>query len=179
MKLDASGVTKTSDVKAGSAGFLNEKGGWHFLIRKCEEGDDFFDVELEVLAGTVPGNEGKLLTARYYKETQEGEVNPGLLKFALASRIIQPGEARNVDLEQEAPGKTFKANTWLQKSKEGKTKEYCRISMNDQWAVDDDDAQAKAIPTGDIPGSDNGHTNGSQPAAAGSSGGGSDWDSLV
>lgn len=182
MQFDASGVAKSSDVKVGSGGFLNEKGGWHFIVTGCDwvEDGEFFSVELEVLAGTIAGHEGEKLTQNYYTTNRDGEPNPGILRFALATRVVQPKSKRELSEDQlakEVVGRTFKANTYLKKGKQDETKMFCNISLNDQWAVDED--EAKHIPTGTIP-AGNGHAtngNGSQDAQPAAAGGG--WDDIV
>lgn len=180
LNFDASDVSKTSDVRTGGGAYLDMAGGWHFIVIDCDwiEDEEFFNVELEVLAGTVDGNEGKKTKQRYYAKTKEGETNPGLLKLALATKVVQPKTKREmseVELAEAIIGRTFKARTYMPKG----DNPFPRVSMDDQWAVDDKDAQAKAIPTGTIPAS-NGHAtngNGSQDAQPAAAGGG--WDDIV
>lgn len=185
MKMDASEIKSSEEIKVKRGGWLNVAGGFYFVTRKCEEGDDFFDIEAEVLSGTVSDREGNRISQRVYKyeKDEEGKVSANLFSLSFATKLLQPKQVRNVDFEKEMPGKVFVAKTWMQKATEkndkgewvkkigddGKQVEYCRLSFSDMWSPEEaeSDDYAKTIPKPER------WDGGTADAAAGGNGGGS------
>jgi hypothetical protein len=61
-------------------------------------------VELEVLAGTVPGQEGREIEHVFWLD-ENGNETEKHVRFCMALGLIQPGTTRDFDFDSEAPGR--------------------------------------------------------------------------
>jgi len=98
---------KGGDVNDYRGGDRPKPGIYHVVVKSAEEtvskqkGTQGYKVEFEVLAGTVPGQEGKELDETFWvTDKAVGR----LIALALASGVMKPGESADSDVLLETPG---------------------------------------------------------------------------
>lgn len=120
-------------------------GRYHVLVKEAQEksaedlkaDQDKVVIEFEVLAGTVPGQEG-LTTTEFF--TISEKALPRLKRFALCVGLIKPGEPeRDVQFE-ECVGRDLVIELIEKKSnKDGKT--YINIDYMGMWSTGNKEVQ--------------------------------------
>jgi hypothetical protein len=105
MRLDGSEYQSTDDLKG--SGNRPAPGRYHVAINSCEEGESSqkhtpgVNVEVVVLAGTVPGQEGKtvekFMAAIGGDDKKTKTCQKALFSLAHACGLIQFGESKDVD----------------------------------------------------------------------------------
>lgn len=124
MQLNAGNVKSETDV----TGFTPPAPGrYDVLIKNVDDSyqraENAVIVEFQVLAGTTPGQENLLHTERMF--LKDGLPSDVHVRFALASGIMQPGTAGDVDLKS-AIGRRMVIGIDKRKGKDGK--EYTNIA---------------------------------------------------
>lgn len=124
MRINSTGVSGENDV----TGFRPPAPGrYHVVIKHVDESFQKADaviVEFEILAGTVPGQEGMTHTERLWMK--DGNSTDQHLRFALVAGIIQPGTEAEVSF-QHAVGRQMVIGLDKRKSKKD-DKEYTNIA---------------------------------------------------
>ena len=131
----------------GGGNFLNEPGTYHCAVTSVLEGTgpkggiiDGFTIGLDVLAGTVAGQEHKVFNLTLFNarlDQSDGAKKWARLKqaaFVIAANVVTPaqlGQRVSVDL-QRAIGQQIVLKLELQEGKE-----YLDLSYSDIWHVDD------------------------------------------
>jgi len=91
-------VTQGTDINDFRGGNRPPPGRYHVLVRNVEEvtarstGNPGFEFELEVLAGTVPGQEGKSFKHTAWNTSKSQDQ---LISMAIATGILVPGKPAN------------------------------------------------------------------------------------
>lgn len=96
-------------------------------------------IELEVLGGTVPGQEGKVIEQILWLDDNGNETEKHV-RFCMAIGLIQPGATRDFDFDAEAPGRQCVVRVEeVEGKKDGKAtgKKYLQIANYglDVWSV--------------------------------------------
>ena len=145
MRCDASGVTKADDVQGRPRPV---PGQYLCIVKRSDDsrvrpdGKPFNAtvVELEVLAGNVPGQEGKTVEHKLWLDKDTGAETPEYLQKALrlclALGLIRPGEQKDIDFDSQAPGKICVVS-FEETGKDGK--KYTNVGNYgmDLWPVND------------------------------------------
>lgn len=140
MKANAQEFEKTTDASGNTPPL---PGQYHVVIKaangaRCKKNGDQFNadiIEYEVLAGTVPGQEGRAVTQFLWLD--DGNETDLHTRFALASGLVKPGQARDVDLDQEAPGLQLIINVVEFNKKDGGKGKGIGNYGFDLWGVND------------------------------------------
>lgn len=148
MKADAGQATKPSDISGNTPPL---PGQYHVVIsaangaRVKKDGSALNAdiVEYQVLAGTVPGQEKRAITQFLWLDDNGNETDLHT-RFALASELVKPGEARDVDLDAEAPGKQLVINVVEFTKKDGSKARGIGNYGYDLWHVAD--AEVASVP---------------------------------
>lgn len=134
IRLDAGDFANEDDAHVGDRPL---PGQYHVRVTKVEEkvfgteegeSRNTIVVDFEVLAGTVPGQEGKV-TTEYFALTEKAM--PRLMMFALATGLIQPGEHKEVE-PTDATGREL-----IVKLDENKRdgKKYINVTYDGMWSL--------------------------------------------
>lgn len=135
VELGAENVQSEDDIQ-GNARPL--PGRYHAVVKECVEKSaeelkqdhDKVVVEFEVLAGTVPGQEGRVLSEFF---TISDKALPRLQRFALCVGLLKPGEKmRSVQVE-EAVGQELIIECDENKGRDGKT--YINLTYMGMWSL--------------------------------------------
>lgn len=150
--------TSTSEEMASGGGtYLETPGKYHFTVNEVLEdvsskgkAIDGFTLKLEVLAGTVQGQEGKLLDLTFFKPSTDASKEKANFwarkkntAFAIATNLIDPnnlGKSVDIDL-QKAVGQQVVAELVPQEDADGnKSDKFLQLHFANLYHVDDPEA---------------------------------------
>lgn len=140
MVMGAETVQSENDIQ-GSVRPL--PGRYHVVVKEVEEKSaadlgknaksDAYVVEFEVLAGTVPGQEGRTIQDKFF---QSEKAMPRLQRFALCVGLLRPGEPARMVYFEEAVGRHLVIEVEEQKgSGENAGKTYSNVSYMGLWST--------------------------------------------
>lgn len=125
MRMNSTGVKNENDLH----GFRSpQPGRYHVVVKNVDESftkGDWVSVEFEVLAGTIPGQEGLTHTENMF--LRDGSPTDQHVRFAIVAGILQPGVEADVNL-QHAVGRQLIIGLDKRKSKKEEGKEYTNIA---------------------------------------------------
>ena len=126
--LDASGIKTETDVKGRQP---PDPGTYHGVVQFADasyEKHNAVIVDLEVLAGTPTDQKGRVLRHMAFLD-EEGNYSDRHLRLALATGIIEPGQAKDVEW-QDTVGRQviFQVERRPGKDKEGEPREYLNVA---------------------------------------------------
>jgi len=124
MRLNASGAKSENDAKTYDAE-RPVPGRYLCYVTDCRERQETSSgektiINLEVLGGTVPGQEKKEI-ALFLKFKDDGSPSQSHLVAALALGLLEGGTDADIDFEADAPGKMLvcEVEEWSKGSKSG------------------------------------------------------------
>lgn len=122
-------------------------GTYHVVISDAGEnatndGRRYIQVDMAVLNGTVPGQEGRTLTEFFHLSGKQAAMDR-LVKFLLAAKIVGENEEKDVNFKTDAPGKQLVVEC---EADEYQGKKRIKLSFGGFWPVDHPDV--KDIPKG-------------------------------
>lgn len=144
MRMSAKEVKSESEVQGTPR---PKPGRYHAIINHAKWGEKdewadgkktgnkipFLAVEFAVLNGTIPGQEKTTLPEKFFT-SEKAEIR--LLRLALASGILQPGEERDVDFENELSGKQLIIEVDEDEyEKDGQKKKISKLTFLGLWSV--------------------------------------------
>jgi hypothetical protein len=139
MEIDATKVGGVDDCSTD----LRVEGRFHVAVRSATEDKEVGNyradvIEYEVLAGEVPGQEGKTIDHMMFRD-DDGNPREEVLRFVLAAGLAKAGEKSEVFLDRDAPGKQLvvAVTHWKKKDR------YVVGNMGmDTWPIDHPDVES-------------------------------------
>ncbi len=125
MKMSAAGVTDENEIQGPKRPV---PGKYHVVVNAVDDTKEKLNatiVEYQVLAGTVPGQEGLTLQDNLWYEKDTGNSGQQHLRFAIATGLLQPDTEADIDLE-DAIGRQVIIEVEKRKGKDGK--EYTNVA---------------------------------------------------
>jgi len=139
VRLDAEQTQSEDDVKGFSRPLA---GRYHVVVKDVDESHEKFEnsipVEIEVLKGTTPGQEGKLHTEFF--SISEKAIDR-LLRFSLTTGIVRPGEKKDVSISDAVGRQLIVELEDHSYEKNGEVKKGVRISFLGMWSVGNDEVK--------------------------------------
>lgn len=125
-------------------------GIYHVMVNDATEksrppekgGGRYVQVDMQVLNGTVPGQEGKTITQFFYLDGKQAALD-NLLKFLMCTGVIHENEAKDIDFQTDLPGSQLVVEA---ERDEYQGKSRIKLSFGGFWPVDHPEVKRDNIP---------------------------------